>query len=70
MKDPLYLAQGQYPLLGSDAASLDHDKVLLNHSVVRESTHGVDVLVGGIVLGRGVVLDQLLQNFQLKSSYK
>merc|ERR1719367_728160 len=52
------LAQGQYPLLGSDAASLDHDKVLLDHTVVRESTHGVDVLVGGIVLGRGIVLDQ------------
>merc|ERR1719367_41976 len=52
------LAQGQYPLLGSDAASLDHDKVLLDHTVVRESTHGVDVLVGGVVLGRGVVLDQ------------
>merc|ERR1719367_257875 len=52
------LAQGQYPLLGSDAASLDHDKVLLDHTVVRESTHGVDVLVGGIVLGRSVVLDQ------------
>merc|ERR550517_1903564 len=52
------LAQGQYPLLGSDAASLDHDEVLLDHTVVRESTHGVDVLVGGIVLGRSVVLDQ------------
>merc|ERR1719367_2160063 len=52
------LAQGQYPLLGSDAASLDHDKVLLDHTVVRESTHGVDVLVGGVVLSRGVVLDQ------------
>merc|ERR1719511_319465 len=53
------LSQGQDPLLGSDAAALDHDEVLLNHTVVWESTHGVDALVGGVVLGGGVVLYQL-----------
>ena len=54
-----YLAQSQNPLLGSDAASLDHNKVLFDHSVVGESSHGVDALVGGVVLSGGVVLDKL-----------
>ena len=55
----IHLAQGQNPLLGPDAASLDHDKVLLDHAVVGEAAHGVDALVGGVVLGRGIVLNQL-----------
>ena len=54
-----YLAQGQNPLLWSNATSLDHNKVLFDHSVVGESSHRVDALVGGIVLGGGVVLDEL-----------
>jgi len=53
------LAQGQNPLLRPNAASLDHDKVLLDHAVVGEAAHGVDALVGGVVLGRGIVLNQL-----------
>ena len=43
----------------SNASSLQEDEVLLDLSVVRESTHRVDGLVGQIVLGGGVVLDQL-----------
>ena len=42
-----------------DASSLEEDEVLLDFSVVRESTHGVDGLVGKVVLCGSVVLDQL-----------
>ena len=38
---------------------LDHQEVLLDLSVVREAAHGVDGLVREVVLGAGVVLDQL-----------
>ena len=43
----------------SDTGSLEHQEVLLNLTVVGEPTHGVDGLVGQIVLGGGIVLDQL-----------
>ena len=38
---------------------LDHQEVLLDLSVMREATHGVDRLVREIVVSAGVVLDQL-----------
>ena len=47
------------PLLGTDAAALDHDEVLLDLPVVGEAAHRVDGLVGQIVFGRRVVLDEL-----------
>merc|ERR1719411_129192 len=53
------LTQGQGPLLWSNATTLDHQEVLLDLSVVREAAHGVDGLVREVVLGAGVVLDQL-----------
>ena len=43
----------------SDTGSLEHQEVLLNLTVVGEPTHRVDGLVGQIVLGGGIVLDQL-----------
>merc|ERR1719318_1088798 len=49
------LPQGESPLLGSNAAALDHDEVLLDLSVVRETTHWVDGLVSNVILGGGVV---------------
>merc|ERR1719429_132852 len=49
----------QSSLLGSNAATLEHDEVLLDLSIVRESSHGVDGLVRQIVVGGGVVLHQL-----------
>merc|ERR1712107_702777 len=39
--------------------SLKHDKVLLDCYVMRETSHGGDGLVGEIVVGGSVVLDQL-----------
>ena len=54
-----YLAQGQNPLLGPNATSLDHNKVLLDQAVVGESAHGIDGFVGQVVIGGSVVLNQL-----------
>merc|ERR1719209_2660360 len=45
------LPQGESPLLGSNAAALDHDEVLLDLSVVREATHWIDRLVSNVILG-------------------
>merc|ERR1719410_277720 len=53
------LSQGQDSLLRSNAATLEHDEVLLDLSIVRESSHGVDGLVRQVVVGGGVVLHQL-----------
>merc|ERR1719495_971710 len=53
------LAQSEHPLLGSDAAALDHDEVLLHLTIVGESSHRVDGLVCQVVLCCGVVLDKL-----------
>lgn len=58
------LPQRDDALLRSNAASLDHDKVIVDFSVVRESSHGCDRLVRQIILRRSIVLDQL--QFQKK----
>ena len=58
-KQYLYLSQRQDPLLGSNAATLDHDEVLLDLSVKRETAHWIDRLVGQVVVGGGIVLHQL-----------
>ena len=60
-----YLPEGENPLLGSHAAALDHDEVLLDLSVVGEATHRVDGLVGQVVIGRSVVLDQLQEKSEV-----
>ena len=54
-----YLSKGKDTLLRSNTTSLDHDEILLNLSVVRESSHGVDGFVGQIVFRGCVVFDQL-----------
>merc|ERR1719210_418528 len=46
-------------LLGSNATSLDHNKVLFDQAVVGESAHWIDGFVGQIVIGGSVVLNQL-----------
>ena len=60
-----YLTKGQNALLGSNAASLDHDKVLLDQAVVGETAHGVDRLVGQIIIGSGVVLHKLKNRLKI-----
>ena len=54
-----YLSQREHTLLRSDAATLDHDEVLLDHTVVREAAHRVDGLVSQVVIGSSVVLHKL-----------
>ena len=53
------LAESQHPLLRTDAGTLEHQEVLLDLAVVGEATHGVDGLIREVVVGCGVVLDQL-----------
>jgi len=58
------LAEGDDTLLGSDDGSLEHDEVLEDGTVVGESSHGGDGLLGQIELSHGVeasILDLLLE---------
>jgi len=49
------LSEHDDSLLGSDDASLNHDEVVVNNSVVGESSHGGDLLIGQVHGGGGVV---------------
>lgn len=53
------LAQSDDALLRSNAAALDHQEIVVDLSVMRETAHGGNRLVGDVVLGRGRVLDDL-----------
>ena len=53
------LPESEDPLLGTNTTALHHQETLLQLTVVREATHGVDGFVGKIVVGAGVVLHQL-----------
>jgi len=53
------LPEGKNSLLVPNAGALQHEEVLLDLSVVREATHGSDGLVSKVVIGCGVVLDEL-----------
>lgn len=53
------LSQGDDALLGTDAAALDHQEVVVDLSVEGEASHWSDRLVGDVVLGGGAVLDDL-----------
>ena len=55
----IYLPESEHPFLGTNAAALQHDEVLLDLSVVRETTHGVDGLVSNVIVGGSIVLDEL-----------
>ena len=48
------LAKGNDTLLGSRNRALENDKVVLDDTVVRETTHGRNVLLGDVVFSRGV----------------
>lgn len=53
------LTQGKDTLLGANAATLDHDKVVSDFTIMRETTHGGDGFVGQIVFSGSIVLDNL-----------
>lgn len=50
------LSQDDHSSLVSDTTSLDHDVVFSDLSVVRESSHRGNVLLGQIVISRSIVL--------------
>jgi len=51
--------QIQNALADTNARALEHNKVLLDHSVMREATHGIDGLLSDVLLGGGIVLNDL-----------
>jgi len=53
------LSESQNPLLRTNAATLDHEEVVVDLTIMRETTHWSDALLGQIVFGRGVVDDLL-----------
>lgn len=53
------VSQDQRSGLVSDATSLDHDVVVVDDTVVRESSHWGDVLLSQVGLSGGVVVDSL-----------
>nr|AFK35688.1 unknown [Medicago truncatula] len=55
------LAQSNNPLLGTNTASLDHQKILLDNTVVWETTHRCNVFLSPIEFSLGVM--GLLSNF-------
>ncbi len=59
------LAQSQHTLVDTDGAALEHEVVVLDQTVVGESTERVDALLGQIVVRRGVVRDELAVNLVL-----
>ena len=50
------LSEDEWSLLGTDAATLDQEEVVLNDTVVREASQRSDGLLGEISGGHGVVL--------------
>jgi hypothetical protein len=69
-----YLSEGDDSLLGSHAAALQHDEVIVDLTVVGEATHGGDALLWQIVLSGGIVLHDLeaekIQSWIIKSHWK
>lgn len=57
--DEQRLAQSEHALLAADAAALQHQKIVVDLTVMGETTHGGDRLVCQVVFGGGVVLDEL-----------
>jgi len=49
------LSEGEHTTLGADDATLEHEVLLVDDTVVRETTERGDGLLGEIVLGHGVV---------------
>ena len=51
------LSENERALLDTDNTTLDHEEVLVDDTVVRETTHGGDVLLNTVSLASGVVLN-------------
>lgn len=55
----LYLPQGYNALLRTHTTTLDHDKVIVDFTIMRETTHGGYRLLRQIIFSRGIILDDL-----------
>lgn len=60
------LAQSEDALLAANAAALQHQEVVVDLTIMGETTHGGDGLVRQIVFGGGVVLDELRERKESK----
>ena len=49
-------AEGDDTFLGSRDRALEEEEVVLNDTVVRETTQGSDLLLGDVVLSGGIVV--------------
>lgn len=58
------LTEGKHPLLAAHGRALEHDKVLLDLTVVRETTHRGNALLGRVSLGRTVEVRRLALNLR------
>merc|ERR1719481_650635 len=53
------LPQGEHPLFGTNATSLQHDEVLLDFSIVRETSHWLNRLIRQVIFSSCIILHQL-----------
>ena len=58
-----YLSQSQNTFLRSNTTSLDHNKVLFDQTVMRESSHRIDGFICQIIIGGGIIFHKL-ENFK------
>ena len=56
------LSESENSLANTNAGTLDHKEVFVDKTIMRESTHGVDRLLGKIIVGRAVGLVIALAN--------
>ena len=54
-----YLSQSENTFLGSNTTSLDHNKVLFDQTVMRESSHRIDGFICQIIIGGGIIFHKL-----------
>merc|ERR1711953_768948 len=53
------LSQSQNTFLRSNTTSLDHNKVLFDQTVMRESSHRIDGFICQIIIGGGIIFHKL-----------
>lgn len=53
------LPEADYPFLGSSTTTLDHDKVLIDLTIVGETTHRGDCLFCEVILCGSIILHHL-----------
>jgi len=54
-----YLPECNHALLRTHAASLDHDEIVVNFTIMRKATHRRDTFVSKIILRRSIILYDL-----------